>query len=265
MEALHFFGLSNDLPSAPVTPKLFENSSEEDESPNSKKRHRHFSLEDYNAMDESEDSSSNLSQLSSGLNSLVCSKRVRQNSIFSNLDDSAISFSNSSALSSSSASNESFSFGQQSRRNSSDFFSTNFLSDFPFSSNNVSALELDNDHIAHQLRSELEIRLLETLCPVPGASASEGSGSSRRKYAFELPPQLLAIIAAHVIQEAANEPYGLKGNLKCFSLTHQNYIKFSNCLFYNRNNRSDRKHFLFNFNSCDRNSFFFRLFTAHLL
>ena len=98
MEALHFFGLSNDLPSAPVTPKLFENSSEEDESPNLKKRHRHFSLEDYNAMDESEDSSSNLSQLSSGLNSLVCSKRVRQNSIFSNLNDSAISFSNSSAL-----------------------------------------------------------------------------------------------------------------------------------------------------------------------
>lgn len=167
-------------------------------------------------MDESEDSSSsssNLSQLSSGLNSLVCSKRVRQNSIFSNLDDSAISFSNTSALSSSSASIESFSFGQQSRRNSLDFFSTNFLSDIPFSSNNVSALELDNDHIAHQLRSELETRLLETLCPAPGASASEVSGASRRKYVFELPPQLLAIIASHVIQEAANEPYGLKGCL----------------------------------------------------
>lgn len=226
MEALHFFGLSNDLPSAPVTPKLFENLPEDDESPNLKKRHRHFSLEDYNAMDESEDSSSssNLSQLSTGLNGLVCSKRVRQNSIFSNLDDSAISFSNSSALSSSSASNESFSFGQQSRRNSLDFFSTNFLSDIPFPSNNVSALELDNDHIAHQLRSELEIRLLETLCPVPGASASEVSGSARRKYVFELPPQLLAIIAAHVIQEAANEPYGLKGK-KFFSLTLCNDVR----------------------------------------
>jgi hypothetical protein len=67
------------------------------------------------------------------------------------------------------------------------------------------SLELDNDRISNQLRAELEVRLLETLCPVPGSSGP------RRKFTFELPPQLLSIIASHVIQEAANEPYGLKG------------------------------------------------------
>jgi len=28
---------------------------------------------------------------------------------------------------------------------------------------------------------------------------------------LELPPQLLPIIAAHILQEAANEPYGIRG------------------------------------------------------
>ena len=202
MEALHFFGLSSDVPaSAPATPKLFDNNlSENEETPNVKKRQRHFSLEDYNAMDESEDSSSSSSNLS-GTNDLVCSKRVRQNSIFfpNALDDSAVSLSNDGSFSSSS------SFGQESSRRNSDFFSAaNFFSDVPSSM----SLELDNDRISSQLRAELEVRLLETLCPVPGSSGS------RRKFTFELPPQLLSIIASHVIQEAANEPYGLKGKNK---------------------------------------------------
>ena len=192
MEALHFFGLTSDLASEPATPKMFENSCEE--IPNLKKRQRHFSLEDCNAMDESEDSnsSSNLSNLS-GANNLVCSKRVRQNSIFfsKTFDDSDASSNNSS-------------FASESPNPISDFFASNFLHD-PRPS---MSLELDNDHLTSQLRSELEVRLLETLCPVPGREVSR----SRRKLSFELPPQLLSVIAAHVIQEAANEPYGLKGN-----------------------------------------------------
>ena len=200
MEALHFFGLSSDVPtSAPATPKLFDNLSENDETPNMKKRQRHFSLEDYNAMDESEDSSSSSSSNLSGTNNLVCSKRVRQNSIFfpNALDDSAVSLSNDGSFSSPPSS-----FGNVSSRRNSDFFSAaNFFSDTPSSM----SLELDNDRISNQLRAELEVRLLETLCPVPGSSGP------RRKFTFELPPQLLSIIASHVIQEAANEPYGLKG------------------------------------------------------
>ena len=70
------------------------------------------------------------------------------------------------------------------------------------------SMSIDNDHIANQFRAELELRLLETLCP------AAGSRPGRKKFSFELPPHLLSIIAAHVIQEAANEPYGLKGNLK---------------------------------------------------
>ena len=193
MEALHFFGLA-DVPaspsSAPVTPKLFDM-----ETPNMKKRQRHFSLEDYNAMDESEDSTSSSSiNLSTGSSNVACPKRVRQNSIFFPVDDSAVSFgsTNSSPLHNSS------------RRNS-DFFSAAQL--FPDKPTSMS-IELDNDHIANQLRAELELRLLETLCP------AAGSRPGRKKFSFELPPHLLSIIAAHVIQEAANEPYGLKGNLK---------------------------------------------------
>jgi hypothetical protein len=204
MEALHFFGLSSDIPSStPATPKMFDDFS--GESPNLKKRHRHFSLED--AMDESEDSTS--SSNISGLNNLVvCSKRVRQNSIFfpAAFDDSAVSLSASL---------------ESSPRHSPDFFSNKFFSDSSMS------LELDNDKLASQLRTELEVRLLETLCPVPGSSTSSGSGSGRRrKFLFELPPQLLGVIASHVLQEAANEPYGLKG-----CLLHIYYESETDCEF----------------------------------
>jgi len=189
MEALHFFGLSDVPSSTPVTPKMFDSCF--DDAPNSKKRQRHFSLEDYNAMDESEDSMSSSTNLSTS-NNLVCSKRVRHNSIFFPADDSAVSFGSSDV-----------SFARSSSRRSSELFSA---SDLFVDEPSSMSLELDNDHIAGQLRTELEVRLLETLCPAPGSG-------SRRKFIFELPPQLLSIIASHVIQEAANEPYGLKGCL----------------------------------------------------
>ena len=218
MEALHFFGLSDVPSSTPVTPKMFDSCF--DDAPNSKKRQRHFSLEDYNAMDESEDSMSSSTNLSTS-NNLVCSKRVRHNSIFFPADDSAVSFGSSDV-----------SFARSSSRRSSELFSA---SDLFVDEPSSMSLELDNDHIAGQLRTELEVRLLETLCPAPGSG-------SRRKFIFELPPQLLSIIASHVIQEAANEPYGLKGE-SCFtsqftcydcsqlslslSLTHTQYFSVS--------------------------------------
>ena len=199
MEALHFFGLSDVTSSTPSTPTMFDSFS--DETPNLKKRQRHFSLEDYNAMDESEDSASSSSNLSVSTTAAanVGSKRVRQNSIFFSADDSAVSFGS-----------DDISFGFGSSRRSSELFSVSDLFSGPPPSTTMS-LELDNDHIAHQLRAELEIRLLETLCPTPGSGI-------RRKFSFELPPQLLSIIASHVIQEAANEPYGLKGEAHFSSL-----------------------------------------------
>ena len=190
MVAPHFFGLSDVSSSTPSTPTMFDCFS--DETPNLKKRQRHFSLEDYNAMDESEDSASSSSTNLSVSTANAASKRVRQNSIFFSADDSAVSFG---------ADDLSFA---SSRRNS-ELFSVSDLFSGPPSASSMS-LELDNDHIAQQLRAELEVRLLETLCPAPGSGA-------RRKFSFELPPQLLSIIASHVIQEAANEPYGLKGEL----------------------------------------------------
>lgn len=200
MEALHFFGLSTDRPSTPVTPKFFDS----DETQNIKKRQRHFSLEDYNAMDESEDSSSssNLSNIS--VTSSISSKRVRQGSVFfSGFDDSGVSLSQQSSpqsIGTASSSSSSFVAAEESPKSDLDFFSNRFFS-------NKMSLELDNDHINVQLRSELEARLLETLCPTPGTS----SPKIRRKVSLEVPPQLLSIIAAHIIQEASCEPYGLKG------------------------------------------------------
>jgi hypothetical protein len=79
------------------------------------------------------------------------------------------------------------------------------------------SIELDNDLIASQLRAELEVRLMETLCPAPGSGA-------KVKFCFELPPQLLSIIASHIIQESTNEPYGLKGK-RVFSIVIFVFVK----------------------------------------
>ena len=35
-----------------------------------------------------------------------------------------------------------------------------------------------------------------------------------RKVSLQIPAQLLPILSSHIIQEAANEPYGLKGGSK---------------------------------------------------
>ncbi len=47
------------------------------------------------------------------------------------------------------------------------------------------------------------LHLKETL-----SSSEEQFG---RKVSLQIPPQLLPILSSHIIQEAANEPYGLKG------------------------------------------------------
>lgn len=121
MEAIHFFGLDDSQSSPPLTPKLFD----AEDAKNVKKRQRHFSLEDYSVMDESEDSNSMLSTSALAANS----KRVRQGSLFfSGVADDAAAF----GLSPEKLLGESHGM----------------------------TLELENDHIASQLRGELEARLL---------------------------------------------------------------------------------------------------------
>ncbi len=128
MEAIHFFGLddgeSRSSPSLsvspPLTPKLFD----AEDAKNVKKRQRHFSLEDYSVMDESEDSNSMLSAAVLAANA----KRVRQGSVFfsgrGGCGDDALA------------------------------------TDAYRPESHGLTLELENDRLASKLRGELEARLL---------------------------------------------------------------------------------------------------------
>jgi len=76
-----------------------------------------------------------------------------------------------------------------------------FYNEIPLGEDALLHLESTQDHISSQLKSEIECRLVES---IEGSRPSNG-------YGIEFPEGLLSIIAGHVSQEAAEEPYGIKG------------------------------------------------------
>jgi len=75
--------------------------------------------------------------------------------------------------------------------------------------------------VSPTLRSEFEARLTSALTSVDlqqyhqqqSPSSGGGSGGGGRSEMLAFPTGLLSVIASHVLQEAAAEPYGVKGCL----------------------------------------------------